>query len=96
MSTRPLDPVPDSREFVSLRNDAPPLTAVLEACARHGIGVWFADMTREAIGIPAFRAIAPDLCHIKPRFARKRLLAPDPRDLSPVVPRPDEQVPLLM
>jgi ribosomal protein S12 methylthiotransferase accessory factor len=68
----------------------------MEACARHGIGVWFADMTREAIGVPAFRAIAPDLCHIKPRFARKRLLAPDPRDLSPVFPSPDDQAPFLM
>jgi ribosomal protein S12 methylthiotransferase accessory factor len=66
------------------------LSALLDACARRNIDLWFADMTRPAICLPAFRALSTALCHYKPRFARSRLLAADPRDLAPVVRRAGE------
>lgn len=56
------------------------LSKVLEACERAGIDLWFADMTRPVIGVPAVRAFSTRLCHYKPRFARPRLLAADRRD----------------
>ena len=68
----------------------------VEACRSAGIGLWFADLTRGAVGVPAVRAISPDLCHIKPRFARPRLLQADAGDLGPVQPGPQDQVPLLI
>jgi ribosomal protein S12 methylthiotransferase accessory factor len=60
------------------------LTAALDACAAAGIDVWFADLTRAAIGVPVFRALSTTLCHYKPRFGRRRLLAPDDGDLDRV------------
>jgi ribosomal protein S12 methylthiotransferase accessory factor len=54
-----------------------PLSIALAACRRNDIGVWFASMTRPDLGTDAARAIAPALCHYKPRLARARLLAPD-------------------
>jgi ribosomal protein S12 methylthiotransferase accessory factor len=72
------------------------LAAVLQACARADIDLWFADMTRPAIGVPVFRALSTTLCHYKPRFARPRLLAPDPRDRGRHPGAPDDQPPLLV
>jgi ribosomal protein S12 methylthiotransferase accessory factor len=60
------------------------LTAVLQACARADVDLWFADMTRPFIGVRVFRALSTKLCHYKPRFARPRLLAADGRDLAAV------------
>jgi ribosomal protein S12 methylthiotransferase accessory factor len=96
MTTPPLNATPIRGDFADSQCTLPSLAAVIEACARQGIRIWFADMTREAIGVPAFRAISPDLCHLKPRFARKRLLAPDRRDIGPVLPGPEDQVPQLI
>src|SRR5262249_55011314 len=91
MTTAPLDAgnLVGSREAPASPARAPSLMAVIESCARQNIRLWFADMTRDAVGVPAFRAISPDLCHVKPRFARKRLLALDRRDPGPVLPDPD-------
>jgi ribosomal protein S12 methylthiotransferase accessory factor len=72
------------------------LTCVLEACAKAGVDLWFANLIREAIGVPVFRAVSTKLCHYKPRFARRRLLAPDARDLSTPIPTPELQTPLLI
>jgi ribosomal protein S12 methylthiotransferase accessory factor len=59
------------------------LSPVLNACARAGVDLWFADMTRAAIVVPVFRALSTTLCHYKPRFARKRLCAAEARVLPP-------------
>lgn len=58
----------------------PGLAGVLDALARKRADLWFVDMTRQAIGLPAFRAVSTTLCHYKPRFARERLLAADASD----------------
>jgi len=92
----PLNAAEHSTDFTSPRHIAATPTAVIEACARGGIPLWFAGMTRTAIGVPAVRAISPKLCHIKPRLARERLLAPDHRDLGAASPAPETQVPLLV
>lgn len=92
----PLNGAANAADCTGRRHVAATLSAVLEACARGGIPLWFADMTRTVIGVPAVRAISPKLCHIKPRLARERLLAPDHRDLGAASPAPENQVPLLI
>jgi ribosomal protein S12 methylthiotransferase accessory factor len=96
MPPPPTEAMPTPESLSGAGNSHPPLTRAVEACARAKIQLWFADMTRDVIGLPAFRALSPDLCHIKPRFARERLLAPDPRDLGPILAGPEGQVPLLI
>jgi ribosomal protein S12 methylthiotransferase accessory factor len=66
------------------------------ALDRAGCRIVFVELTRPAFGVPVFRAVAPDLCHFKPRFARPRLLAPDPRDLAPARAVRPNPVPLLI
>jgi ribosomal protein S12 methylthiotransferase accessory factor len=85
----------DAALFIEERSAITPGSA-LEACEKAGVGVWFADMTRDEIGIPVFRALSTELCHYKPRFGRTRLLAPDPHDLSAAAPDAESQVPLLV
>jgi ribosomal protein S12 methylthiotransferase accessory factor len=58
------------------------LAAILEACRTAGVSLYFADLTRQEVGLPVVRALSTDLCHYKPRFARSRLLARDDRDLG--------------
>jgi ribosomal protein S12 methylthiotransferase accessory factor len=72
------------------------LPRAIEALARAGIDLWFADMTRPEIGVPVFRALSAKLCHYKPRFGRERLLAPDAHDLRRVRGRAETQTPLLI
>jgi ribosomal protein S12 methylthiotransferase accessory factor len=72
------------------------LKSALEACTTRGLGIWFADMTRAEVSVPVFRAISTELCHYKPRFARPRLLVPDPRDLAAAIRDVESQVPLLV
>lgn len=76
MSLPPLDAVS------ALPPQAPPagadltagsLSAVLEACARNGTDLWFCDMSRAALGLPAVRALSTTVCHSKPRLRRPRL-----------------------
>lgn len=93
ISTPPLDAalaVPASTLPEAAPGPDSGLPALLDACARRNIDLWFADMTRRAIGVPAFRALSTTLCHYKPRFARSRLLAADPRDLAPAAQRAGE------
>ena len=77
MTTPPLAAVLNlSAEPLAPRNqEGQGLSAALEALARRGIDLYLADMTRPALGMPAFRAISATLCHFKPRFARARLQA---------------------
>jgi ribosomal protein S12 methylthiotransferase accessory factor len=98
MALPPLDAAYTSHptRFVGKRNISSSCPSPLEACALARIALWFADLTRDAVGVPAFRAISPDLCHIKPRFARARLLAPDPLDIGPTLPHPEDQIPLMV
>ncbi|AZO00709.1 hypothetical protein EJ066_28385 [Mesorhizobium sp. M9A.F.Ca.ET.002.03.1.2] len=96
MALPPLDAAHAVKHSPATKNKALWPGAPLEACARADVALWFADMTRDVVGVPAVRAISPDLCHFKPRFARKRLLAPDHPDLSPVLPNPEDQVTLLV
>lgn len=76
------------------REDARHLTAseslemCLAACRAAGVSVYFADLTRAEIGVPTVRALSTDLCHFKPRFGRRRLLAADSRDCG----RTDEAI----
>jgi ribosomal protein S12 methylthiotransferase accessory factor len=96
MATPPLDSAFMSGRICSHHSISPSVESLLQICSRAGIQICFADMTRDRIGIPTFRAISLDLCHIKPRFANKRLLASDHNDLHPVSANPDHQVPLLI
>lgn len=47
-----------------------------------GIRVSYLCQTRPEFKVPVWRALSPDLCHWKPRFGRRRLLAPDCSDLQ--------------
>lgn len=49
------------------------LSTCLAACHAAGISVFFKDMTKSEIGFASIRALSPNLCHYKPRFARARL-----------------------
>ena len=62
---------------------------ILESCARAGVDLWLTNLTRASVGIPTYRAVSTALCHIKPRFKRRRLAAVDVMDL-------DTQMPLLI
>jgi ribosomal protein S12 methylthiotransferase accessory factor len=72
------------------------LVAVLEALARAGVPLWTVDLTRPAIGVPVVRALSTALCHLKPRFARPRLAAADPRDAGRVAVGKERRVPVLV
>lgn len=67
------------------------LDALLVRCARSRCRVAFVDLTRPEFGVPVARALSPDLCHCRPRFGFRRLLATDRRDLRPPpsAPRPN-------
>ncbi len=71
------------------------LALAVGAIDRAGCRIVFVDLSRPAFGVPVIRAIAPGLCHCKPRFGRHRLLAADTRDLAPACARPNP-VPLLV
>ncbi|WP_461405555.1 YcaO-like family protein [Falsiruegeria mediterranea] len=43
----------------------------------------FVDLSRGDNLAPVFRALSPELCHIRPRLGKARLYAPDARDLGP-------------
>lgn len=73
-AARSLPPQP----FMSRRSNG--FAAVLAGFARIGIDLYFADMTRPVIGVPAYRAISTTLCHFKPRFERERLRMTAPGD----------------
>jgi ribosomal protein S12 methylthiotransferase accessory factor len=81
--------------ITSRREDAT-LTDILDTCARLGIDLYFADMSRPSIGVPVYRALSTSLCHYKPRFAHQRLHAHDPRDIESGAERPAALVPLLI
>lgn len=70
--------------------------AVLKALDRAGIPLWTIALTRAAIGVPVVRALSTALCHAKPRFARPRLAAVDPRDAGRVAVGRERRVPLLV
>lgn len=79
--------------------DTPPLAglaAVLAALDRAGVPLWTVDLTRSAIGVPVVRALSTALCHLKPRFARPRLAAADPRDDGRVAVGKERRVPVLV
>lgn len=89
MTTSPLDAAflahaPPPRMDLTSAAGCTGLSAALDACAAAGVDLWFADLTRTAIGVPVFRALSTTLCHYKPRFGRRRLLAPDDGDLDRV------------
>jgi ribosomal protein S12 methylthiotransferase accessory factor len=44
-----------------------------EICANHDLRLFYADLTREEIGVPVARVIVPGLRHYLPRFAPGRL-----------------------
>jgi ribosomal protein S12 methylthiotransferase accessory factor len=56
-----------------LDGSRPVLERCLEICDAHDLRVFYIDLTREEIGIPAARTIVPGLRHYKPRFASGRL-----------------------
>jgi len=51
------------------------LNWVVEQFERAACRISFMDLTRSEFDIPTFRAIAPNLCHYKPRFGKLRSLA---------------------
>ena len=51
------------------------LNWILEHYERTACPISFLDLTRSEFGVPTFRALAPDLCHYKPRFGKSRSLA---------------------
>lgn len=64
------------------RSPAERLAQCILATVQVGCRVFFVELTREILGVPVFRAVAPELCHYKPRFAKRRLLQPDAQDQS--------------
>jgi ribosomal protein S12 methylthiotransferase accessory factor len=81
------------------RDTRPPpdgLAAVLAALDRAAIPLWTLELTRPSIGVPVVRALSTALCHAKPRFARPRLSAADPRDVERVAVGREQRVPLLV
>jgi ribosomal protein S12 methylthiotransferase accessory factor len=84
MATPPLSlataQIPLPRQPTSKQGPEDPLSLYLDACATAQVSLYYYDMTRSQLGIPTVRALSTDLCHFKPRFARTRLLARDPRD----------------
>ncbi|MEL6780843.1 MAG: YcaO-like family protein [Pseudomonadota bacterium] len=79
LSTPPLDAIGFSEAAPETR--APlGLMDMLRACESVGVDVWFADLDRRCFGVAVSRAIAPALCHKKPRFGKHRLLAAEPGD----------------
>jgi ribosomal protein S12 methylthiotransferase accessory factor len=70
--------------------------AVLAALARAGVPLWTVELTRPMIGVPVVRALSTALCPVKPRFARTRLRAADPRDVERVAVGLERRVPLLV
>ena len=58
------------------------LDLCIAAAERCGCRILFVDLTRPCLGVPVFRALSAELCHIKPRFGKPRLMAEDGRDLS--------------
>ncbi len=75
----------------AVQDDGNALEACLDQCRTAGVSLYFADLTREELGLPVFRALSTDLCHYKPRFGRTRLLADDSLDCCRH--GPDTQVP---
>ena len=55
---------------------------IAERLKEAGVRIAFVNRTRPEFNVPVWRAISPDLCHWKPRFGRKRLLARDECDLG--------------
>lgn len=51
------------------------LALVLAACRASGIRLYALDLTRPEFRVPVVRALSPDLCPLKPRFGRHRLVA---------------------
>jgi ribosomal protein S12 methylthiotransferase accessory factor len=90
-STPPLDPGGKLHPVsdVQVRPGEEDLFATcLLACSRFDIEVLFLDRTRKEFGVPVWQALAPALCHWKPRLGRPRLLAEDPNDLTAPVLNP--------
>ncbi len=100
MATAPLDAAmktrPEPLHVSRVSAQTPRLSAVLDACAHHGIDLWFADMTRPSIGLPVVRAISTTLCHSKPRFGRTRLFAGAGGESAGVNLRGLRQTPLMI
>ncbi len=74
------------------------LARCIKAVTAVGCRVFFVDLTRDVFGVPVFRAVVPELCHYKPRFGKRRLMAYDNRDLSSgrAGPRSPNPTPLLI
>lgn len=60
--------------------EAEALSWVIERCIHAECRVAFLDLTRSEFGVPTARAIAPNLCHYKPRFGKRRCITPEPAD----------------
>ncbi|CAN5205440.1 hypothetical protein BH10PSE7_BH10PSE7_14180 [soil metagenome] len=73
-------PVTDTGGSLAPGDRSEGLRVCLDACAAAGISLFFIELTRPELGVPAVRALSTDLCHFKPRFGRRRLLAEDSRD----------------
>ncbi|MGV8989135.1 MAG: YcaO-like family protein [Cypionkella sp.] len=67
-------------------SDAVPwhLDACIHSLLDHNCRVLFIDLSRGDDQSPVFKAISPELCHIKPRFGKARLFGQDSRDLEPI------------
>ena len=58
------------------------LDACLATLLSRNCRVLFVDLSRRDARAPVFSAFSPELCHIRPRFGKMRLLAPDALDLE--------------
>ena len=90
-STPPLDPGGKLHPVSAVQTrsgEADLFATCLSACSRLEIEVLFLDRTRREFGVPVWQALAPALCHWKPRLGRPRLLAEDPNDLAAPVLNP--------
>ena len=77
-------------------SNAQALEEVLERLKKTGCRIYFKDLTRPEFDVATVRAMSPDLCHYKPRFGFKRLLAADDKDLSQASPAAAAPNPILL
>ena len=73
-------------DAVPTQSDGAPwqLDACINSLLTHNCQVLFIDLSRGDARAPVFKVISPELCHIKPRFGKARLLDQDSRDLEPI------------
>lgn len=75
IATPPLSSIANMQGWAAVPPEAMQLDDCIRACHEAGISIYWVDMTRPRLGLPTLRILSTDLCFLKPRFGRARLLA---------------------